>query len=98
MQSQCDCAGWLGGEERAGRCTSRGGEGRGEGEGRERKEKKERGERRERGEDERKGEGKWREGEGGKAYTQLGEYTIGCQKDIVYIPYRHQHNYQTYPN
>ena len=72
MQSQCDCAGWLGGEERAGRCTSRGGEGRGEGEGRE---GRTRGKERESG-----------EGEGGKAYTQLGEYTIGCQKDIVYIP------------
>ena len=48
MQSQCDCAGWLGGEERAGRCTSRGGKReREEGEGREKREKGEReGERR----------------------------------------------------
>ena len=48
MQSQCDCAGWLGGEERAGRCTSRGGKReRDEGEERERREKREReGERR----------------------------------------------------
>ena len=31
MQSRCDCAGWLGGEERAERCASREeGEGRGE--------------------------------------------------------------------
>ena len=48
MQSQCDCAGWLGGEERAGRCTSRGGKReREEGEGRERREKRERGGRKE---------------------------------------------------
>ena len=48
MQSQCDCAGWLGGEERAGRCTPRGGKReREEGEGREKREKGEReGERR----------------------------------------------------
>ena len=48
MQSQCDCAGWLGGEERAGRCTSRGGKReRDEGEERERREKRERGGRKE---------------------------------------------------
>ena len=76
------------------------GEGRKKGERgkRKRREAREGREGRTRGEDERKGEGKWREGEGGKAYTQLGEYTVGCQKDIVYIPYRHQHNYQTYSN
>ena len=58
MQSQCDCAGWLGGEERARRYTSRGGR-KEEGEGRDGREGREKGERREKGE---MGEGRWERG------------------------------------
>ena len=56
-------------------------EGREEGEGR-----------REKGREERRAEVE--RGKGGKAYTQLGEYTVGCQKDTVYILNRHQHTIQ----
>lgn len=80
------CVGWLCGEERAGREK---GERR-----REKRERRENGKRREKTEG-RKERGREREKErgsgeglGGKAYTQLGEYTVGCQKDI-YIPYRY---------
>ena len=61
MQFRCDCAGWLGGEERAGRCMSRGG-GRERGEGEKEREEEER-----RGE----GKGRWEEGREKRSCTLL---------------------------
>ena len=70
MQFRCDCAGWLGGEERAGRCMSRGG-GRERGEGEKEREEEER-----RGE----GKGRWEEGRemgGRKGEEELHALTQG---------------------